>query len=130
MLAAIMPQRFFAGLSSYAVISLPLFILMGFVMNTGGITGRLLDLSMFFVGRLKGGLGLVNVIASMIFGCISGLSASDTASIGSVLIPEMKKRGYPASFAAGITVVSSPMGMIILPSVAVVIYAIVAPAQW
>lgn len=124
--AAIMPQRFFAGLNSYALISLPLFILMGFVMNSGGITTRLLDLSMFFVGRLKGGLGLVNVIASMIFGGISGSSASDTASIGSVLIPEMKKRGYPASFAAGITVASSTMGMIIPPSVAMVIYAIVA----
>lgn len=126
MLTAIMPQRFFAGMNSYALISLPLFILMGLVMNTGGITARLLDLSLFFVGRMKGGLGLVNVVGSMIFGGISGSSASDTASIGSVLIPEMKKRGYPAEFAAGITVASSTMGMIIPPSVAMVIYAIVA----
>ena len=102
MLIAILPQRLFAGINNYALISLPLFILMGFIMNSGGITARLLDLSMFFVGRLKGGLGLVNVVASMIFGGISGSSASDTASIGSVLIPEMKRRGYPASFAAGI----------------------------
>jgi tripartite ATP-independent transporter DctM subunit len=99
---------------------------MGFVMNSGGITGRLLDVSNFFVGRLKGGLGLVNVVASMVFGGISGSAASDTASIGSVLIPEMKKRGYPAQFAAGITVASSTMGMIIPPSVAMVIYAIAA----
>ena len=123
---AILPQRLFAGINSYALISLPLFILMGLVMNTGGITARLLDLSMFFVGRLKGGLGLVNVAGSMIFGGISGSSASDTASIGSVLIPEMKRRGYPAAFAAGITVASSTMGMIIPPSVPMVIYAIVA----
>ena len=126
MLIAILPQRLFAGINNYALISLPLFILMGFIMNSGGITARLLDLSMFFVGRLKGGLGLVNVVASMIFGGISGSSASDTASIGSVLIPEMKRRGYPASFAAGITVASSTMGMIIPPSVPMVIYAIVA----
>ena len=125
-LTGILPQRFFAGINSYALISLPLFILMGLVMNSGGITQRLLDLSMFFVGRLKGGLGLVNVVGSMIFGGISGSSASDTASIGSVLIPEMKRRGYPAGFAAGITVASSTMGMIIPPSVPMVIYAIVA----
>ena len=126
MLIGILPQRLFAGINSYALISLPLFILMGLVMNAGGITARLLDLSMFFVGRLKGGLGHVNVVGSMIFGGISGSSASDTASIGSVLIPEMRRRGYPASFAAGITVASSTMGMIIPPSVPMVIYAIVA----
>lgn len=125
-LAGIMPQKFFAGLDSFALVSLPLFILMGLVMNSGGITARLLDLSMFFVGRLKGGLGLVNVVASMIFGGISGSSASDTASIGSVLIPEMEKRGYTKSFAAGITVASSTMGMIIPPSVPMILYAIIA----
>ena len=70
MLIGVLPQRFFAGINSYALISLPLFILMGFVMNSGGITGRLLDVSNFFVGRLKGGLGLVNVVASMVFGGI------------------------------------------------------------
>lgn len=126
MLAGILPQKFFAGMDSFALVSLPLFILMGLVMNSGGITQRLLDFSMFFVGRLKGGLGLVNVMASMIFGGISGSSASDTASIGSVLIPEMEKRGYPKSFAAGITVASSTMGMIIPPSVPMILYAIVA----
>ena len=125
-LAGIMPQKFFAGMDSFALVSLPLFILMGLVMNSGGITARLLDFSMFFVGRLKGGLGLVNVVGSMIFGGISGSSASDTASIGSVLIPEMERRGYPKSFAAGITVASSTMGMIIPPSVPMILYAIVA----
>ncbi|MEM1272740.1 MAG: TRAP transporter large permease [Pseudomonadota bacterium] len=119
-------QRFFAGINNYALVSLPFFILMGLVMNSGGITRRLLDLSMFFVGRLKGGLGLVNVVGSMIFGGISGSSASDTASIGSILIPEMERRGYPKSFAAGITVASSTMGMIIPPSVPMIIYAIAA----
>lgn len=119
-------QRFFSGINNYPLVSLPFFILMGLVMNSGGITRRLLDLSMFFVGRFRGGLGHVNVVASMIFGGISGSSASDTASIGSVLIPEMEKRGYPRSVAAGITVASSTMGMIIPPSVPMIIYAIAA----
>lgn len=122
-------QRFFAGINNYALVSLPFFILMGLVMNAGGITRRLLDLSTFFVGRLKGGLGVVNVMGSMIFGGISGSAASDTASIGSVLIPEMERRGYPRKFAAGITVASSTMGMIIPPSVPMIIYAIAAEAS-
>lgn len=119
-------QRFFAGINNYTLVSLPFFILMGLVMNSGGITRRLLDLAMFFVGRFKGGLGMVNVVASMIFGGISGSSASDTASIGAVMIPEMEKRGYPKEVAAGITVASSTMGMIIPPSVPMIIYAIAA----
>ncbi|MFP6583963.1 MAG: TRAP transporter large permease [Candidatus Hydrogenedentota bacterium] len=122
----ILPQRMFFGFNSYTLIALPLFILMGFLMNESGITARLLNFCMMFVGRLRGGLGLVNVGASMIFGGISGSSTSDTASIGSILIPEMEKRGYPRQFAAGITVASSTMGMIIPPSIPVVLYAIVA----
>ena len=122
----ILPQRMFFGFNSYTLIALPLFILMGFLMNESGITARLLNFCLMFVGRLRGGLGLVNVGASMIFGGISGSSTSDTASIGSILIPEMEKRGYPRQFAAGITVASSTMGMIIPPSIPVVLYAIVA----
>ncbi len=125
-LAQILPQRMMSGMNSFVLIALPLFILMGLTMNAATITQRLIDISLIFVGRLRGGLGLVNVIASMIFGGISGSSASDVASIGSVLIPEMRRRGYPAGFAAGITVASSTMGMIIPPSVVMVIYAIVA----
>ena len=122
----VMPQRLFSGMNNYALISLPLFILMGQVMNSGGITKRLIDMSAVVVGRLRGGLGLVNVSASMIFGGISGSSTSDTASIGAVLVPEMKRRGYSPQFAAGITVASSTMGMIIPPSVPIVLYAVIA----
>ena len=125
-LLQILPQRFFSGLNLYALIALPLFILMGLLMNASGITSRLIEFSLMFVGRFRGGLGLVNVFASMIFGGISGSSASDTASIGAVLIPEMEKRGYPKRFASGITVASSTMGMIIPPSIPMVLYAIVA----
>jgi tripartite ATP-independent transporter DctM subunit len=125
-LLSILPQRFLAGMDSYAMIALPLFILMGLLMNAGGITTRLIDFSMLFVGRFRGGLGAVNVFASMVFGGISGSSVSDTASVGAVLIPEMQKKGYTAEFAAGITVASSTMGMIIPPSVPMIIYALVS----
>ncbi|MBW1789715.1 MAG: TRAP transporter large permease [Deltaproteobacteria bacterium] len=125
-LVSIMPLRFLAGMDSYAMIALPLFILMGLLMNAGGITSRLINFSLLFVGRFRGGLGAVNVFASMIFGGISGSSVSDTASVGAVLIPEMQKKGYTAEFASGITVASSTMGMIIPPSVPMIIYALVS----
>jgi tripartite ATP-independent transporter DctM subunit len=128
-LLPILPQRLYAGMDSYAMIALALFVLMGLLMNEGGITTRLIDFSLIFVARLRGGLGLVNVLASMIFGGISGSSVSDTASIGAVLIPEMRKKGYTTQFASGITVASSTMGMIIPPSVPMVIYAFVAEAS-
>lgn len=123
-LLPVLPQRVFAGLHSYALIALPLFMFMGQIMNSTGITRRLVDLCLLLVGRLPGGLGMVNVISSMLFGGISGSSTSDTASIGSVLIPEMKKRGYPLHHASGITVASSTMGMVLPPSIPMVIFAI------
>lgn len=125
-LVLVLPLRLYAGFDSYALMSLPLFILMGQVMNSARITSRLIDFSMLVAGRFRGGLGLVNVFASMLFGGISGSSASDTASIGSVLIPEMEKRGYRKEVAAGITVASSTMGMVIPPSIPMVLYAVVA----
>lgn len=125
-LLGILPARLYAGMNSYAMIAMPLFIFMGLIMNSGGITSRLIDFSQLFVGRFRGGLGMVNVIASMIFGGISGSSVSDTASIGAVLIPEMEKKGYTPEFSSGITVASSTMGMIIPPSVPMVIYAYVS----
>jgi tripartite ATP-independent transporter DctM subunit len=125
-LLPVLPQRLYAGMDSYAMIALPLFVTMGLLMNAGGITTRLIDFSLLFVGRLRGGLGAVNVLASMIFGGISGSSVSDTASIGAVLIPAMEERGYSAEFSCGVTVASSTMGMIIPPSVPMVIYALVA----
>jgi len=111
------------------MIALPLFIAMGCLMNESGITRRLINFSLLFVGRFRGGLGLVNIVASMIFGGISGSSVSDTASVGAVLIPEMEEKGYSKEFSSGITVASSTMGMIIPPSIPVVIYALVAEAS-
>lgn len=125
-LLLVVPQRVFSGMDTELMIALPLFVLMGAMMNQGGLTARLVDFSMLFVGRLRGGLGMVCVMASMIFGGISGSSVADAASIGAVLIPEMERRGYSRAFAGGITVAASTMGMIIPPSIPMVIYAFVA----
>lgn len=125
-LLMVFPQRLFAGFNSDAMIALPLFIVMGQLMNDSGITNKIIDFSNLIFGRLKGGLGCVNVFASMIFGGISGSSASDTASIGAIMIPEMVKRGYPKEYSAGITVASSTMGMIIPPSVPMILYCVIA----
>ena len=126
LLLGILPQRLYSGMESYSMIALPLFCLMGYLMNAGGITARLIDFSLLFVGRFRGGLGLVNVLSSMIFGGISGSSVSDTASVGAILIPEMQKKGYSVEYSSGITVASSTMGMIIPPSVPMIIYALAA----
>ena len=125
-LLLVVPQRMYAGFDNPGMLALPLYLSMGLLMNDSGITTRIIDFCDLIVGRLKGGLGCVNVIASMIFGGISGSSAADTASIGAVLIPEMNKKGYDKKFTAGITVASSTMGIIIPPSIPVVIYCYVA----
>ena len=125
-LLSILPQRIFSGFNREAMIALPLFILMGQMMNDSGITRRIINFSNLIFGKFKGGLGGINVFASMIFGGISGSSSSDTASIGAILIPEMKNRGYPLEFAAGITVASSTMGMIIPPSVPMILFSVIA----
>jgi len=128
-LIGILPLRSFWGTDSFAMIGLPLFVLMGLLMNQGGITRRIIDFAMIFVGRMRGGLAIVNVIASMIFGGISGSSVSDTASIGAILIPEMTDKGYKKTVATGVTVASSTMGMIIPPSIPMVIFGVASGAS-
>jgi len=120
--AAMVPIRIWAGTNSFVMIALPLFILMGELMNRGGVTKRIIDFCMYLVRPIKGGLGEVNIIASMIFGGISGSSVADTSAIGSVLIPQMVEKGYPKEVAVGITVASSTMGMIIPPSIPMLLY--------
>lgn len=104
-------------------------MLTGELMNHSGLTRRLIDFSMLLVRPLRGGLGEVNVVASMIFGGISGSSVADTSALGSILIPDMIKKGYPKGFSAGITVASSTIGMIIPPSVPMLMYAMVSGAS-
>ncbi len=129
MFLTMVPQRIWAGTNSFVIIAMPLFILAGELMNRGGITRRIIDFSTMLVRPFRGGLGEVNVIASMIFGGISGSSVADTSALGSVLIPSMEKEGYSKGFAAGVTVASSTMGMIIPPSVPMLIYALISGAS-
>ncbi|HZJ88914.1 MAG TPA: TRAP transporter large permease [Sphaerochaeta sp.] len=123
------PQRVWSGTESFIIIAMPLFMLTGELMNHSGLTKRLIDFSMLLVRPIRGGLGEVNVVASMIFGGISGSSVADTSALGSILIPDMVKQGYPLGFSAGITVASSTMGMIIPPSVPMLMYAMVSGAS-
>ncbi len=123
---AIVPQRFIAGIDSFALMAIPLFLLAGDLMNTAGITARIINLANALFGHFTGGLAHVNVISSMFFGGISGSSVADTASIGSVLIPTMKKEGYDPAFAVALTATSSCCGPVIPPSIGLVLYGVIA----
>ena len=124
-----LPQKIWGGAYSQLMIAMPMFMLAGELMNSGGITKRIIDMCLYFVRPIRGGLGEVNVVASMIFGGISGSSVADTSALGSILIPSMEKMGYPPKVAAGITVASSTMGMIIPPSIPMIIFAMVSGAS-
>ncbi|GAA4228837.1 tripartite ATP-independent transporter DctM subunit [Sagittula marina] len=117
----VIPQKMYSGMDSFVLLCIPGFILAGNLMNAGGITARIVRLAQALVGWMRGGLGLTNVAASMLFGGISGTAAADAASIGGMMIPGMKKAGYPADFSAAITAASSTVGPIIPPSVPMII---------
>lgn len=116
--------QMFGGLNSYPLLAIPLFILAGELMNESGITSRIIAFASILVGRLRAGLAMVNIWASVIFAGLSGSAVADTSAIGRVFIPEMEKRGYPRDFAAAITAASSVIGPIIPPSIPVIIYAL------
>ncbi len=113
------------GIDSFAFLAIPFFFLAGDLMNTGGITRRLLDFATAMVGHIRGGLSHVAIIASMIFSGVSGSAVADASAIGSSLIPGMKDQGYPAAYAAAVVAAASTMGPIIPPSIAFVVYALV-----
>lgn len=122
----IIPQRMFGGLNSFVLLCIPGFILAGNLMNAGGITGRIIQFANDLFGHIRGGLGLANVGASMGFAGISGTALADTASIGSILIPAMKKEGYGSGFSAAVTASSSTVGPIIPPSLPMIIVGTLA----
>lgn len=124
-----LPQRVWNGAYSELMIAMPLFMLAGELMNTGGITQRIINFCMELLRPIRGGLGEVNIVASMIFGGISGSSVADTSALGSILIPAMEKEGYPPEASAGITVASSTMGMIIPPSTPMIVYSMISGAS-
>ncbi|MDP2740374.1 MAG: TRAP transporter large permease [Pseudorhodobacter sp.] len=116
-----MPQKMYAGMDVFVLLSIPGFILAGNLMNRGGITQRIIRFANALVGWIRGGLGLTNIAASMLFGGITGTAVADAASIGGVMIPGMKKAGYPGDFSAAVTAASSTVGPIIPPSVPMII---------
>lgn len=121
-----MPQRIWNGAFSELMICMPLFMLAGELMNTGGLTDRIEDFCLEVLRPINGGLAEVNVLDSMIFGGISGSSVADTSALGSIIIPAMEKEGYPTDAAAGITVATSTMGMIIPPSTPMIVYGMIS----
>ena len=122
----ILAQSYVRGLYSYDFLALPFYFLAGDLMNHGGITRRLVNFSQALIGHVRGGLSHVNIIASMIFSGVSGSAVADTSAIGSVLIPSMKKSGYPGAYAAAVTAASSTIGPIIPPSIPLVVYGLIA----
>lgn len=119
-------QRMVSGVQVFSLIAVPFFIFAGEIMSAGGLARIIVDLANAIVGRVRGGLGLVNVTSSMFFGGISGSAVADTSAIGSVMIPMMKEKGYSAQDAVNITISSSIIGVIIPPSHNMIIYAIAA----
>ncbi len=114
------------GVDNFPLLAIPFFILAGAIMAEGGMAARLINLAKIFVGFIRGGLSLVNVLASTFFGAISGSSVADTASVGSVMIPEMIRNGYPRLFAVNVTVSGSLQPLLLPPSHNLVIYSVAA----
>jgi tripartite ATP-independent transporter DctM subunit len=119
-------QQMVQGVKSFSLLAIPFFIIAGEMMGQGGISRRLILFSNLIVGRIRGGLAQVNCLASMFFGGISGSAVADVSSIGTILIPMMKEKGYDDDFSVGITVTSACQGVIIPPSHNMIIYSLAA----
>lgn len=119
----ILPMQMVKGVWSFSLMAVPFFITMGVLMGTGGISDKLIALANSLVGWMRGGLAMVNIVASYFFGGISGSASADTASLGSILIPMMVDEGYDADFSTAVTITSSCEGLLVPPSHNMVIYA-------
>src|SRR4029077_4638401 len=115
-----------ARLGGFSLLAIPFFILAGAIMAVGGMAERLVNLAKVFVGFIRGGMALVNILASTMFGCISGSSVADTAAVGSGMIPQMIKNGYPRLFAVNVTISGSLQPLLVPPSHNMIIYSIAA----
>ena len=114
------------GSTKFSLIAIPMFVLAGAIMNAGGITDRLINFVSALVGFVRGGLGMVNIGVSLFFAEISGSAVADVAALGSVMIPQMKKRGYSGALSAAITSSSASLAIIIPPSIPMIVYAVSA----
>ncbi|MFQ5984796.1 MAG: TRAP transporter large permease [Alphaproteobacteria bacterium] len=119
----------FDGASKFPLLAIPLFILAGAIMNSSGISRRLIAFASALVGFIRGGLAMVNIGTSMFFAEISGSAVADVAALGSILVPAMKKRGYPGPFAAAVTSSSATLAIIIPPSIPMILYAVMADSS-
>ncbi|WP_292290406.1 TRAP transporter large permease [Marivita sp.] len=130
---AVVPQIIglipFGGANNYLLVAALLFMIAGEIMNQGKIAEKLIAFAASLVGHIRGGLAHVNILTSLFFSEISGTATSDAAAIGSVMIPQMRKRGYPAAFAAAVTSTSATMAIIVPPSLNLILYAYVANAS-
>jgi C4-dicarboxylate transporter DctM subunit len=117
-------QRMFTGIDSFPLMAVPFFVLAGELMNRGGTTRRLIDFANVLVGRVPGGLAHTNILASMFFGGISGSAVADAAAMGTILVPGMTRKGFPAGFSAAVTAASATMGPIIPPSILMVLMGV------
>lgn len=115
-------QQVYLGANSFPLLAIPLFMLAGSLMNHGGISTRLINFALSIIGMIRGGLGMVNVVASVFFGAITGTSAGASAAVGQIMIPAMKEKGYSPSFSAAVTSAGSSLGIIIPPSVPMILY--------
>ena len=119
---AIAPQRIFSQIDVFAIMAMPLFILAGELMNRSGVTRALIDFSLLLLGRVRGGLGHVNILTSVFFAGISGSAAADAAALSNTFVPQMERRGYDRQYAGAITAASSVIGPIIPPSIIMILY--------
>ena len=119
---AIFPQRMYSQINMFVLLALPMFVLTGEIMGRTKVAGVLIDFAMSVFGRFKGGLGHVNIVTSIFFAGVSGSQFADTAMLSNVLVPQMKKRGYPGAYAAAITATSSVVGPVIPPSTILILY--------
>ena len=122
-LLRVMSQQFYGGMDSFTLMAIPFFILAGILMNRSGLTDRLLDFCRLLVGSVRGGLGYVNVVGSIILAGVNGSAVADASALGSILIPAMIKDGFSPSYSAGLTAGSALIGPIIPPSIFMIIYA-------
>ncbi|MFC5987685.1 TRAP transporter large permease [Marinicrinis lubricantis] len=123
---AVIGQTMVQGMNSYALLAIPFFILAGQIMSEGGLALRLINLAQLFVGAIRGGLAMVNCVACMLFGNISGSAAADVSSIGSVMIPMMKKKKYDADYSVAVTSSAAIQGVVMPPSHNMILYALAA----
>jgi tripartite ATP-independent transporter DctM subunit len=123
------PLVMFDGATNFPLLAIPLFIFAGAIMNTSGISRRLIAFASALFGFIKGGLAMVNIATSMFFAEMSGSAVADVAALGSILIPAMKRKGYPAPFAAAVTSSSATIAVIIPPSIPMILYAVMADSS-